>query len=217
MPAVAATEVFNSARVYLNDNNITLWTDAILTPYLVEAYEYGRNAQALVGLPSSYKTFVATVAAGAVIFTAPPADLLLPISLGERLLGSTDPYSPMTQTTWTPDQLQSSTLGYWNWRGGIVNFLGTLAGSPSVQVKMSYLGDMDPTAVTAASADLLGNIKIFLGAKIAALVQTFALQNLSQAQIADSIAETQLRMILDVQVKSRQALPIRQRPFRAYR
>ncbi len=216
MPLVAASEVFNSARVYLNDPNATLWTDALLLPYLKEAYEYARNAQALLGLPNSYKTSVQTVAASAVILPTLPTDLLLPIRLEERLLGSTDPYDPMIETVWDPNQLQTSSLNFWNWRNQIINFLGTLAGSPSRQVRMYYLGDMDPTSITTGTIDLLGNVRIFLGAKIAALVQTFALQNLTQAQLADSIAEIQLKMMMDIQIKNRQALPTRQKPFRAY-
>lgn len=216
MPLVTAAQVFASARVYLNDPNATQWTDAKLNPYLIEAYEYGRNAQALVGLPSSYKVDVETISAGVTTLPSPPSDLLLPIRLEERPSGSTDPYDPMQETVWDPNQLQTSSLNFWDWRNQIVNFLGTLAGSPDVQVRMYYLGDMNPTGVTTSSTDLLGNIKIFLGAKVAALVHTFALQNLTQAQISDSVAETQLKMILDVQVKNRQALPVRQRPFRAY-
>lgn len=213
MPLITAAQVFASARTYLNDPSATIWTDALLLPYLQEAYEYGRNEQALKQLPNAYKTDVRTITAGSVTYTPLPSDLLIPIKVEERTPGSIDPYDPMTQTVWDPNETQVDTLRSWNWRNQAINFLGATANR---EVRIYYMGDMDPTGLLVGSTNLLGNIRVFLGAKVAALVQAFALQNITQARIADDVAEQQLKKILQVQSNARQAVPIRMKPHISY-
>lgn len=213
MPDITAGEVFNSARVYLNDPNTTLWTDARLLPYLKEAYEYGRNEQASKDLPNSYKTDTQTVVAGQTTLATPPSDLLLPIKLAERTPGTTDPFVPMSEAVWDINATPVSVLQSWNWRNQQINFLGALEDR---EVITYYLGDMNPTGIDVSSSNLLGNIRVFLGAKVAALVLAFSQQDFTKAKVADGIAEEQLEKIISTQLKYRQSIVRRPRPFVAY-
>lgn len=212
MPLVTAASVFASARTYLNDASAAVYTDAVLLPYLKEAYEHGRNEQALKGLPNAYKTSVQVVTIGAVVFPT-VSDLLVPIKMEERANGSSDLYDPMTETTWDPNATQTTSLNFWDWRNQTINFLGA---TTDRQVRLYYMGDMDPTGLTTGSVNLLGNVRSFLGAKVAAFAHEFIQQNTTLAQAANQIAEEQLKKIIAIQIKNRQALPIRMRGFEAY-
>lgn len=213
MPLVTASAVFNGARTYLNDVNGTVWTDTNLLPYLIEAYEYGRNSQAVKGLPNAFKTDEQTITAGTVVYPLIP-DLLIPVKVEERAAGEDPSFRVlMTETIWDPTLEPTENLNYWNWRNQDINFLGALTDRV---VTVSYMGDMDPTGLTTGSTSLLGNVKSFLSAKTAALVHSLANQNMTQAQICDDIAEKELGKILAVQSKARQAVPGRFRPHVAY-
>jgi hypothetical protein len=211
MPNVTAASVLAEAQsVYLNDASANLFTNTVLTPFLMAAYEHFRNECALNGINIEYRTATKTIAAGAITYGTLPTDFLLPIRIDERTTGSTDPYIPMQECRILPQIDQSSSLVYWAWFDSDIKFVGS---TQSNDILLTYFWDLAPDAVTAATTDLRGNCRSFLAAKTAALASMFVNQNDTLAGRCDQVAESQLTKIIGIMVRNTQGTPVRQVPF----
>jgi hypothetical protein len=212
MPSITVASVISEAQsVYLNDAAGSVYTDAILLPFIKSAYEHLRNELALNDVPTLNELSAAqTITAGSVTLTSAITDLLVPLALEERASGSSDLYVPMVERQWVPNEAQTSALRYWVWREEAIIFLGA---TTDRQIRVRYLKDLDPTAITTSSTIFAANARSFLAARTAALVEMFVRQNVDNAQAAQMVADEQLRKIIMINVKNMQALPTRRRPF----
>ncbi len=208
-----AQEAIDSARVYLNDVNAQMWTDAKLFPRLKEAYRDLLIELWLQGIPViREKTSVPiTVNIGATTLTL-PADLLEPIKLKERPFGSSETFVPMEEKDFEPDFIASDTLRYWAWREEGIDLVGA---TTKREVLLFYWKTLTiPTVV----GSTLGFIyaEIYLGPKTAAYAAG-SVGNPTLAQEANALAESKLNKIIRANIKGQQSLPTRRIPYRRSR
>lgn len=168
--SVAMSVVLSTSRTLLNDDNATLWTDAVLIPKVVQAHRELQTKLRFAAAPVMRKMMAGvTVSAAATGFAAPPTDLVEPIRLWEK--APTDPvtsYVPMTEVDPLPDNLAATTLIYWQWINEAVLFLGA---SVDRMVKMLYWRAIPWTSSPPASTDTIGfiNGELYLAPRVAAL------------------------------------------------
>ena len=214
-----AVTALESARSYLNDNGAQIWTDSALLPYLREAYRDLIMSLWLNGLPVIREKAAAPITVGVgVLFLTLPADLIEPIWLKERASGSSEDYIPMTETEFTPDFKQDTTLRYWDWRDEKINFIGA---TTAREVSLRYWKGL--TVPTGANSSL-GFIfaEIFLGPQTAA----YASSSVGNTTLAGElgyvqgqrvgIAGSKLDMIIRANIKGQQNLPARRIPYRRF-
>jgi hypothetical protein len=216
--ATAATAL-DSARVYLNDVNAQIWTNAILLPYLKEAHNDLVLVLWLNGLPVlKEKSTSLAVTALQLDLDSQPADLVEPIWLKERSFGSSDDWIDMTEKDFEPDISQTSELRYWTWREDLIKFVGA---TTKREVLMRYWKSL--TVLTAAG-DSLGFIfsEFFLGPQTAAYAAgsvgnlTLAAELLFVKGVNIGVAGAKLHMIIQGNIKGQQNLPARRIPYRRF-
>lgn len=214
-----ATVAMDSARVYLNDTQKQIWTDAVLLPYLKEAHKDLLLVLWLNGIPVvKEKSASINVTAISGVTLTLPSDILEPIELKERAQGSSENWIPMTELDWEPNETQASTLRYWCWREEVINFIGA---TTNRSVLLRYWKSL-ATIVDASSA--LGFImsEAFLGPQTAG----YACGSVGNTTLAEEllwvqgqhvgIAGAKLDMILKANVKGQQSLPARRIPYRRF-
>jgi hypothetical protein len=128
-----------------------VFTDPVLIPYVNSAYRTVRRGLSMAGMPLFVQdetllviTKLAAVDPSVQVqlgdSTLPqlPVDLLEPDKIWERLNGSTDDFSEMTDLTahgGLASVPQGSTLGYWEWRTDGIFFAGALNDQ---QIRLKY-------------------------------------------------------------------------------
>lgn len=212
MPSVTALSVFNEARgTYLNDVAGAVYTDTVMLPHLKSAYEHLRNELALNDIPTLDEvSSEQTVTALATSMSSFPTDVIVPIMMQERSVGSTEIWQLMEERTWVPNEAQASTLRFWMWRKEAIEFLGA---TTDRAVRLFYLRDLNPSAIASNATLQAANARSYLAARVAALVAMFIQNNSDLAQAANMVADDQLRKVIMINVKARQGLPTRRKPF----
>lgn len=205
-----ASEALNSARTYLNDVGASLWTDAILLPYLKEAFRDLLIDLYLNGIPviREKSSSPITVAIGALTLTL-PSDFLEPIKLKERLSGSSETYIDMVEKAFEPDTDQTDNLRFWAYREEAINFVGA---TTARQILLFYWKTL---TIPTAENSLLGFIyaEIYLGPKTAAYAAA-SVGNITLAKEVSDIAEMKLDKVMRANIKGQQSLPVRRIPYR---
>lgn len=221
MASLTAAAAFSSARVYLNDANQQIWTDAVLLPYLKEAHKDLLLVLWLNGIPViKEKSAAINVTAVSGLVVTLPTDLIEPISLKERLQTSTsvNDYVPMVEKDFEPDITQTETLRYWAWREETIALVGA---TTNRTVLLRYYKSI--ATITGAS-DSLGFIfaEAFCGPQTAA----YAAGSVGNTSLASEllwvnsgnlgVAGGKLDMILRANIKGMQNLPARRLPYRRH-
>src|SRR5574342_633614 len=167
-----AVNVFDEARMLLNDVGATLYTNTVLLPPANKAYrelqqELGNNGIATTKEQSA----TLTVGAGTTVlnFTsspALPAALLYPIQLFEKVSGEADDrFIEMHERPWVPYVQQEKRLRYWTWIDDEIRLIGATVPVP---IRIRYFGGL--AAFTGpTSAILVVDAVTFLAARVASI------------------------------------------------
>lgn len=169
MAAVQASVVFATTRTLLNDDLVTLWTDVVLLPKLVQAY---RELESKLRISAASIMRVQTDAD--VPISASPStyaaisDIKEPIRLWEKAPADPDSayvlmteYDPLPVTQYPV----TSILQYWQWDGTNINLMGC---SADRHVKVMYWRSLpEPTGNT--SSMVFTDAEIYLAPRTAAL------------------------------------------------
>jgi hypothetical protein len=137
--------VLDLARVFLDDQNVQLWTDAILTPMYVRAHE---ELQVLLRQRAAplMKTVAYVLIEPGVTLMPLITDLVSPIQLFETPLGIQN-YIMMTESDPLPNNSPGPILNWWQWDGLDINFIGaTIAREVQVFYWRNLIIPTDPTA-----------------------------------------------------------------------
>lgn len=209
-----ATVAYDSARTYLNDVGIQMWTNAILLPYLKEAH---RDLQLLLwsnGLPVlKEKSAVITVVAGSVnLGVNQPSDLIEPISMKERSPGQTaNDWIGMEEKDFEPDKVATDTLVYWCWREEVINLVGA---SANREVLLRYWKGL---TLPTGDASVLGFIfaENFLGPQTAQYAAR-SVGNVTLANECFEAAKEKIDIIVRTNVKGMQGMVSRRIPYRRF-
>lgn len=166
--SVQASVVLATARTFLNDDIAANWPDTALFPKLAQAHKELQIKLRRAAAPVMKKTYIENVTATTLVFATPPADLVAPITLWEKL--AADPvtlYAQMTETDPLPNITQAATMIYWAWVNEAVAFIGS---SAARTVKMLYWRSL---AIPTVNTDLIGIIEgeLYLAPRTAALAE----------------------------------------------
>jgi len=222
----AAIPLGIARNVYLNDTNAQIWTDAVLIPFLQEAYRDLIMVLWLNGLPVvRAKTTVLTIPIGKTSMgpngaNVLPADMLEPVWLKERATGATnDEWVPMSERDFEPDLLTTpTTLSYWAWRQEDI-FFPSVGASTSRDIRMNYHATL---TIPVVSTDSLNYIfaESFLAPQLSGYAagsvgnDTLAGKLLWVQVVQVGIAGSKLDMIIRANVKNQQNIPARRLPYR---
>lgn len=212
MPTVAK-EILGEARsTFLNDPNANEATDEKFLPYLRLAYTYLEGELQANGAQSVNSEEVKTIPAGVDEYLPLPVDLVIPRTILERAVGTTDEYREMSYRNNIPSITPGTYLNYWTYRLDRIFFLpATTDREVKLVYQNAYPAAQDPDAL------LLGKAETYLIAKCAALYLFFVRQSPTLAEQANTLAEKELEDIINAQVKLQQSIPIRRKGYMPFR
>lgn len=203
-------DVYNEAAALLNDPNQGTYTDAKLLPMLLRAYEAMELEFAVLGHslitegdPGSGPGGAGVVFAAGGFIMSDIADMLFPIQIWEKPLGSTDPtaWELLEQVKFVEDRQPEEKLKTWTFQKGRVYFSGaTSTRELRVRYKMQF-----PAVTSGATVLVLKNCKPFLAAKTAALAAMFIGENETRAGVLETEAQIALDKLTSIAVKQMQS------------
>lgn len=218
-PDITAGEVLDGARALLNDQNAEIYTNDNLLVYLKTAYRELREFFELSNIPVTNETYnVLSIPANTTVvsFTSSPA---LPSDLVEiravwARVHDTNPWFPLTRREFIPPQLDGieyTEFIYWAW---VANELHVCESNQEQDLKLQYIRQMTEPADENSTLGII-NGQSFLEARVAALAAQFMMENPERATELNANATIALDRVLGVENKSKQAIYVRRRPFRA--
>ena len=213
MAVATATAVLLQSAGLLNDSAQTLFTNAVLLPYLKIAFDELQIAMENYQAPFEKKVATpVTIAAGATTMTA-PTDMVRPMNLWERQQGSIVPedYVEMIETNWDPKVSPVRELNYWAWVGNAFVFP---AATTDRQVLLEYVATLTDPAIPASDSVQLQRVHVFLQYRVAALAAEYIMQDDVRAASLNADAARSLDAILRAAVRSNQSKPAKRKPFR---
>ena len=207
-----ASDVMADAAVLLNDREQVTWTNVDLLPFLQKAHRELSLRSKELGIQSIEKisTKVEIPTTKFSITATDITDLSYPIKLEERLDGSSDLYSPMTEVVWSPQALPTTSLNIWSWQDNEIKLIGA---TTAREVIVYYKKNI--TEISTAATPILDlDTRLFLGSKTAAFASALAGGNFERANVLAIDAEAQLQAYFNTQVKSKQIQAIRHKGYR---
>lgn len=203
-------EILNRARrVYLNDPNSTQFADEVLLDYVRTAYDFLQSKFENNDLSVKRKTYLRKIIAGGTRIDLLPSDFAWPLSVDERLYGSSDEFFPLVQSlNEITGGRPTDSIIYWAFVGDNVTLAAATADR---EVRLTYLSTF-PEIVNILD-NIRGNALPYLAAKVAALAHTFVTQNLTLADQANRIAEQELDDLVRRYVKASQSIPSSPLPY----
>jgi len=182
MAISVASEVFDTARGFLNDINADIWTNTVLLTRLPHAHRELqlklRNAACPVMMKSSAAI---TVNSGALTVTL-PSDLVEPIQAWENSVGGGKATAtPMTESNPLLQATQTTTLNYWEWDGANINLIGATAN------RDVFLRYWRRIAIPTGASDSIGiwDGELYLAPRVAAI----AAGSVGQAEMMAALTE----------------------------
>lgn len=215
-------QVALSAAALLNDQSQSLFTTALLLPYINHAYHDLLFAVDMAQLPLVKEVSSSfTVGIGETALTIvpdpppnfPPAraidEMIRPIKLEERALGSSENFVPMIESEWETNRTPIDRLVYWSWRQDVLRFP---AATTAREVRVYYVKDLD-VALTAADYIPVNRGDDFVAHRTAEYAAKYVLQDDARADKLKEDANDSLEKLIKTLVRSRQNMPVRRRPF----
>ncbi len=217
--AFTVSDVYTQARTYLNDAGGSLFSDAVLLPFIKAAFEELQTINNLLGAASIIDMAQLTIGVGvarlAYTGTTPvlPAALREPIFMEERASGSSLAFTPMVPRRWEPDQpVAGDSLQYWAWRENEIKFVPPGANNIR-QVQLWFVQALTAPASGATPIEI-SNAQNFLAAKTAALCAALSNENYDRGMVLDDLAKNAMEILVGTETKRQQATPVRRRSYR---
>lgn len=204
----------------LNDTTGAVFTSTVQLPYFNMALrELKEQMQQhnVAKFNAIYDTSVpaGTLGIGGAGQPALPTGLVEIRELLERNDGSTDAFISMSRQEFLPAfEVQTSALVYWAWQNQAVVFIGATSDR---EVRFEYIGDSiaDINSTTSTTALAIINCDSYLQYRTAGLCAQFIGENIERAADLNTMAQLALDRFLSINIKGKQAMPVRRRPFRA--
>lgn len=218
---MTAAEPMDMCAGLLNDTAKSRYTYAVQIPYLNMALSELQQQLQLNQVPyinqanSTSSPITVTTAQTSIGGTGAtlPTDFYQPVRLYERTAGSGQSYIQMTEVEFLPPIVTKTTaLIYWAFIHNIIQLVGALS---NTEVVIQYIAN--PLATITASTTTIGYSEggLFLGYRTAALCAQYIMEDTERAQSLNSNAGLSLDIILGIDIKTKQAITTRRRPFRA--
>lgn len=220
---LTAGTVMDTAAALQNDVPKAVYTYVTQIPYLNIALRELQESFELNGLSvtDAYSTAVTVPAGDSTLefdAVAPhaslPTDLIEPITLWERTTG-VNPYIPMGKVEFLPHSLEGTTLtqlSVFTWSGQRISFLPATV---AIDIRMDYTRRLFVPMVDQNSSINMVNAQSFLEFRTGALLAQFIGENKSRADELNNFAVIAADRSLGIQVKGKQSIVVRRRPFRS--
>lgn len=204
----------------MNDTAQSQYTDTVQLPYFNMALDELQELFELNNVPVTNEVFpiinipssTAVTKLGASIL---PNNLIEIQKLWERAEG-VDPFIPMTRKESLPHYLESvptNHLRIWAW---INEEIWLLPSNADNDIKIDGIKSIFPEDVTDTKTLIsVKNVKSFLQYKTAALCAHFIAENKTRSDELNTLAGLALERNLGINVKGKQSIITRRRPFRA--
>lgn len=216
---LTAGDVANNVGALLNDPKLTRFTFDKQLPYINMAYqELGEHLQYTNVSMTNETSAIFKIPVGVIDIGGPtgpplPADFVSPIVLYEKQTGTSEDFIEMTQKEFLPKIFTlTNALQYWCYQKQVVELLGAL--SPR-DVQMDYTATPFIKLVGLNDQIPFINATSFMGFRSAALCAEFIGENPERADKLNGYATTALDRVLGIDVKEKQSIRTRRRPFRA--
>ncbi len=209
--AVLVSDVIGEAVGLLNDTAQTLYTNPVMIPFVKRAYNELENRLRRGGLPYDKKIDnVASFASGTLIYPL-PTDFFQPINLYEHDVGGSDnDFVLMEERAWEPNLTQDTSLRYWVWRNGNIEFLGA---TTNRVLRLQYLASF-PAIAAVGDTIVLTDARMYLASRSAALAARYIAQDRNRYSDLMEEAGEQLDDIVSQMVQKNQSLPARPHNYR---
>jgi hypothetical protein len=219
MPTILASDIMAISGALLNDPTQVRFTNTVQLPYLkLAVQELAEHCEEYNIEVTNETSSAIRVTAGVTLlnFTTTPAlpsDLIEIRKVSERLYGTTDDYNLMSHVEFLPKTQQvTDALGFWMWGNQSLQFIGA---NVDREIKLDYIGNTITAISSAATPITLINAQTFLEYRTASLCANFIGQNPTRSQALDQTAGPALDRFLSINIKGKQSIPTRRRPFRA--
>lgn len=209
-----AGDIATAAAAILNDSAQALYTFAAQLPHIRKANEDLELLMAAAGI--SVTRQVSTIlpvpqsTSNIVLFNT-PGDMFVPISILERLMGSTDQFIGVDEREWVPEILPTQSLSYWVFRNNKILFPPV---SSDREVKIQYWRQLAPIATVNSVEEVLLS-KTYLASRTAELCARYIGENTVRA---DEIRDNEVMQAKDglerVYIKNSQGNRTRRRRFK---
>lgn len=196
--------MLEAAGVFLNDTPRSLFTDAVLLPFLKRAFKDLLLELDKKGISQTSEVSAAiTIPASTTSMTTAgvlPADFISPTKIEERRNGSSDLYTPMVEKDWESNILQTESLRYWAFREDDIKFPGA---TTIRQILLYYRKGLTVPVVLTNPLGLV-NVENYLSAQTAGYAAKFILQSDTRAETIFGFATKALNDYLTIQVRGLQ-------------
>lgn len=188
-----AKNVFDTARMFLNDENIQLWTDTILFPMMNQAHLELQAKLKSRAAPIMKSYVFLPVPAGSVVIPQQPADLTSPIFIWEKPQGAPDSaYIPMTETDILPfTTIPGTKLVYWSWAQEVISFIGSTIAQ---EISLEYWRRVSVPTTSTDPIEIIDGEQ-YLAPRIAAIAAGSVGEE-NTSQVCSALAEAQLQIVL---------------------
>lgn len=220
-----AGEVMDRAASLMNDTARSRYTYAAQLPYLKMALDKFKQELELNNVPITNQTSqIIPVNIGDNQITGPggappnyPGTLVEIQGIWERLQGSTDPFFPLTPFEFLPhglDDIAIDSLSYYSWQNEIIMF-NPMGATTARDVKIDFISSVFGDIVDENTPIGMINGKNFLSFQTAAYLARYIAENNTRAGELDGDAQDAMDTMLGINVKGKQAITTRKRPFRS--
>ena len=215
-------DVMATVSSLMNDTAQTVYTQAAILPYLNMSIDELQEIFGHNNLPITNETSDALIVpAGTLVIdfsTTPalPSDLLEIQRVWESVSGENS-WIPMTRKDFLKhysSDIATNQFIFWAWIGQAIHLPLT---NQDNDLKLDYIASkFAPIAIDDVDDDLpVLNSKSWLAYHTAALCSMFIAENPERAQALAGLSEEALSRTLGINVKGRQSIATRRRPFRA--
>lgn len=216
MPSTLVSDVLTEAVALLNDVGKAIYTDARMIPLVDKAYRELQKVYADNGVQVTDEISSTISIAASTVRIDPQvsinANFIEPIFIQERASGSTsaDDWTDMEETAWEPSESQQTTLDVWTWREQEIKFRGA---TTNREILVRYLKSL-AKLTAAGDSILIEGAQEFLAARAAAIAALVIGENTTRAEALQEDAGSALELLLSINAKKRQNLPIRRKRYR---
>jgi hypothetical protein len=139
--------------------------------------------------------------------------MIMPVWVGERPDGSTEPFTGMLNKRWPPEVTKGDCLDYWIWEEGAIKFLGA---NTDREIKIRYQKALSVLTST-SSVIVVPNSKNFMCQKSSSLAAKFVGGSTELSMDLETRAALSMGLLISANVKEAQGRGVRARPFRSFR
>jgi hypothetical protein len=225
--SLLASDVMDRAAALLNDPKRTDYTYEAQLPYLNMAIdELVENLEESNSTPTNLTVRLVIPTGMDRVFPLEgsgsagpdtvyyPSDLVEIQEIGERAVGTEDPFFPMKRCEFLPTTPPNSSLLYWSWENQCIQFNRKGALAPR-EIELKYVRSSTLQVTSEHSVIPSINARSYLSYKTAALCSMFIGENETRAGVLNAESEKALERLQGINNKGRQNIVTRHRPFRA--